>query len=165
MCDHVGIDKPLVFTCGFSLSPTTGWFTIVSAGTWCIWPGIVCQSSLSYNVFLTILFHQFNILMLMGSSRNKICLVGQADLDIVTTSGTIVPFIQSGDLACSLEYLPRVVHHPTYCLQFYHDVFPLSVLYHPCVVTHQTGLVQWTWKITSISNDPDVKDEHNGASS
>ena len=32
-------------------------------------------------------------------------------------------------------------------------------------VTHQTGLVQWTWKITSISNDPDAKDEHDGASS
>jgi len=32
-------------------------------------------------------------------------------------------------------------------------------------VMHQTGLVQWTWKITSISNDPDVKDEHDGASS
>ena len=34
-----------------------------------------------------------------------------------------------------------------------------------CAVTHQTGLVQWTWKITSISNDPDAKDEHDGASS
>jgi len=34
-----------------------------------------------------------------------------------------------------------------------------------CDVTHQTGLVQWTWKITSISNDPDAKDEHNRASS
>jgi len=32
-------------------------------------------------------------------------------------------------------------------------------------VTHQTGLVQWTWKITSISNDPGAKDEHDGASS
>ena len=32
-------------------------------------------------------------------------------------------------------------------------------------VMHQTGLVQWTWKITSISNDPDAKDEHDGASS
>jgi len=35
----------------------------------------------------------------------------------------------------------------------------------PGNVTHQTGLVQWTWKITSISNNPDAKDEHDGASS
>jgi len=32
-------------------------------------------------------------------------------------------------------------------------------------VMHQTGLVQSTWKITSILNDPDVKDEHDRASS
>jgi len=32
-------------------------------------------------------------------------------------------------------------------------------------VMHQIGLVQWTWKIMSISNDPDAKDEHDGASS
>jgi len=134
MCDHIGMDEPLVFTHSFGLAPTMGWFTIVSAGAWCIWSCFVCQSSLSYNIFLTFLFHRFNIPMLIGSSRHKICLVGWANLDIVTTSGTIVPFIQGGVLACSLEYLSRVVHLPTYCLQFCHEVFPLSVLYHPCAV-------------------------------
>ena len=42
---------------------------------------------------------------------------------------------------------------------------PRFPLLHLGAVTHQTGLVQWTWKITSISNDPDAKDEHDGASS
>ena len=76
----------------------------------------------------------YGLVLFVNLHCHIICLVGWANLDIVTTSGTIVPFIQGGVLACSLEYLPRVVHLPTYCLQFCHEVFPLSVLYHPCIV-------------------------------
>ena len=50
--------------------------------------------------------------------------------------------------------MPNPALLTAHCVRMHHDA-----------VMHQTGLVQWTWKITSISNDPDAKDEHDGASS
>ena len=80
---------------------------------------------------------------------------------LLLTTWQKMDLYQAWSLICQKTNLPSV--RPVSTRRPPGSLLPRSML--ACIVTHQTGLVQWTWKIMSISNDPDVKDEHDGASS